>query len=84
MDNSHTLLKEHGLTRLRVIKQAFLNLETRWAAKILGLPVWQVFRLKARVNSLDAKGAGHAIVDANRPTQPANISMYSTPPCDSE
>lgn len=68
MDNSQILLEEHELDRLRVIERTLSGLKVRNAAEMLGLSVRQVFRLKARVIALSARG----VVHGNRGRQPAN------------
>ncbi|MEO0078421.1 MAG: helix-turn-helix domain-containing protein, partial [candidate division WOR-3 bacterium] len=68
MDESPILLKEYELQRLRVIERTFVDVSARAAAKMLGLSVRQVFRLKSRVAALGAKG----VIHGNRGRQPAN------------
>jgi transposase len=73
MDESLLLLKERELVRLRVVEQAFADLSASAAARMLRLSVRQVFRLKARVRSLGAKG----VIHGNRGRQPANAKPAS-------
>jgi len=62
------MLKERELNRLRVIRRTLSGLHAHDAANMLGLSVRQVFRLKARVSTLDARG----VVHGNRGRQPVN------------
>jgi transposase len=62
------LLKEHELVRLRVVERTFSGLTVRAAAEMLRLSARQVFRLKARVRALGAKG----VVHGNCGRRPAN------------
>ncbi len=56
------------MVRLRVIARTFSGLSARAAAEMLHLSIRQVFRLKARVRALGAKG----VVHGNRGRRPAN------------
>jgi transposase len=66
--DTQILLKEHELVRLRVVERALSGLTAHAAAKMLRLSTRQVFRLKARVRALGAKG----VIHGNRGRRPAN------------
>jgi transposase len=68
MDESHLLLKERELVRLRIIETTFSGRLARDAAEMLRLSVRQVFRLKARVRT---QGAG-GVIHGNSGRRPAN------------
>jgi len=70
MENSITLFSARDMDRLRVIQQRFADLSAVKAARILGLSVRQVFRVKARVRQDGPNGIlhcnrGHTHLDAN-------------------